>query len=493
LTEEGVFRESESVQKAEELLRRLDKAGISLQKLEDFLDAVESAAKEPSKIRYYATAMTRLRKLEKETGKSIGALLKEYEKKARELVTIEYAIDDLKKKRTRLEEDLEIYMQQRKLTLEIVNRVNSLLSVLEQFKLGLEDVERLVAVLNSIKNTQGNPNEVIEQVIKAGDLSRQITELERKLKEVEGLVNEASIKRDSLLRECAELLNVESEATTIKSTLEELRVQRDSLRQEVEELKRLRETLYTEYSSLLEVRGTVKELLSALESKKEELKKLDEEVSKKQTTLKELEDELNATRSLLTLLSEPQNTQPEDIEAIIQQLNNILKIKRGELPMLKPLEGHLLEKARKRLVELVIPALSGEFVPKWVFERLEKQFESLVEKRAKLEEELQSLKSALKSMQAEVSAGAPVGAPKEAEQVTFLVKTTTGEKIPKAPSDKKAKIICRYCRTGTSVWLPTTEELVELKSKGETMKMVCPSCNRPNIIDPDIVLKLYQR
>ncbi|MEM4451101.1 MAG: hypothetical protein QXF74_03815, partial [Nitrososphaerota archaeon] len=100
MTEEGVFRESESVQKAEELLRRLDKAGISLQKLEDFLDAVESAAKEPSKIRYYATAMNRLRKLEKETGKSIVALLKEYEKKARELVTIEYAIDDLKKKRT---------------------------------------------------------------------------------------------------------------------------------------------------------------------------------------------------------------------------------------------------------------------------------------------------------------------------------------------------------------------------------------------------------
>jgi len=490
LAEEGIFKESETVQKAEELLRRLDKAGISLQKLEDFLDTIESASKEPTKIRYYATAMTRLRKLEKETGKSIGALLKEYEKKARELVTIEYAIEDLKKKRARLEEDLEIYMQQRKLTLEIVNRVNSLLSVLEQYKLGLNDVERLVAVLNSIKSSKGDPNEVIEQVIKAGDLSKQIAELEQKLKEIEVSVNEASMKRDSLLREYAELLNVESEVGAIKSALEELKSQRDNLKQEVEELKRLRETLYVEYSSLLEVKGTVKELLSAIESKKEELKKLDEEVSKKQTMIKELEDELNATRSFLTLLSEPQNTQPEDIEAIIQQMNNILKIKRGELPMLKPLEGHLLEKARKRLVELVIPALSGEFVPKWVFERLEKQFESLVEKRAKLEEELQSIKSVLKSMQAEVS----VGAPKEVEQTTlFLVKTTTGEKVPKAPSDKKAKVICRYCRVGTSVWLPTAEELMELKSKGETMKIVCPSCNKTNIIDPDVILKLYQR
>ena len=490
MAEEGIFKESETVQKAEELLRRLDKAGISLQKLEDFLDTIESASKEPTKIRYYATAMTRLRKLEKETGKSIGALLKEYEKKARELVTIEYAIEDLKKKRARLEEDLEIYMQQRKLTLEIVNRVNSLLSVLEQYKLGLNDVERLVAVLNSIKSSKGDPNEVIEQVIKAGDLSKQIAELEQKLKEIEVSVNEASMKRDSLLREYAELLNVESEVGAIKSALEELKSQRDNLKQEVEELKRLRETLYVEYSSLLEVKGTVKELLSAIESKKEELKKLDEEVSKKQTMIKELEDELNATRSFLTLLSEPQNTQPEDIEAIIQQMNNILKIKRGELPMLKPLEGHLLEKARKRLVELVIPALSGEFVPKWVFERLEKQFESLVEKRAKLEEELQSIKSVLKSMQAEVS----VGAPKEVEQTTlFLVKTTTGEKVPKAPSDKKAKVICRYCRAGTSVWLPTAEELMELKSKGETMKIVCPSCNKTNIIDPDVILKLYQR
>lgn len=490
MAEEGIFKESETVQKAEELLRRLDKAGISLQKLEDFLDTIESASKEPTKIRYYATAMTRLRKLEKETGKSIGALLKEYEKKARELVTIEYAIEDLKKKRARLEEDLEIYMQQRKLTLEIVNRVNSLLSVLEQYKLGLNDVERLVAVLNSIKSSKGDPNEVIEQVIKAGDLSKQIAELEQKLKEIEVSVNEASMKRDSLLREYAELLNVESEVGAIKSALEELKSQRDNLKQEVEELKRLRETLYVEYSSLLEVKGTVKELLSAIESKKEELKKLDEEVSKKQTMIKELEDELNATRSFLTLLSEPQNTQPEDIEAIIQQMNNILKIKRGELPMLKPLEGHLLEKARKRLVELVIPALSGEFVPKWVFERLEKQFESLVEKRAKLEEELQSIKSVLKSMQAEVSAGAP----KEVEQTTlFLVKTTTEEKVPKAPSDKKAKVICRYCRAGTSVWLPTAEELMELKSKGETMKIVCPSCNKTNIIDPDVILKLYQR
>ena len=490
MAEEGISKESETVQKAEELLRRLDKAGISLQKLEDFLDAIESASKEPTKIRYYAAAMTRLRRLEKETGKSIGALLKEYEKKARELVTIEYAIDDLKRKRARLEEDLEIYMQQRKLTLEIVNRVNSLLSVLEQYKLGLNDVERLVAVLNSIKSSKGDPNEVIEHVIKAGDLSKQIAELEQRLKEIEASVNEASMKRDSLLREYAELLSVESEVGAIKSALEELKSQRDSLKQEVEELKRLRETLYVEYSSLLEVKGTVKELISAIESKKEELKKLDEEVSKKQTMLKELEDELNATRSFLTLLSEPQNTQPEDIEAIIQQMNNVLKIKRGELPMLKPLEGHLLEKARKRLVELVIPALSGEFVPKWVFERLEKQFESLVEKRAKLEEELQSIKSVLKSMQAEVS----VGAPKEAEQATlFLVKTTTGEKVPKAPSDKKAKIICRYCRAGTSVWLPTAEELMELKSKGETMKIVCPSCNKTNIIDPDIILKLYQR
>jgi chromosome segregation ATPase len=489
LAEEGVFKESATAQKAEELLRRLDKAGISLQKLEDFLDAIESASKEPSKIRYYATAMTRLRKLEKETGKSISALLKEYEKKTRELVTIEYAIDDLKKKRARLEEDLEIYMQQRKLTLEIVNRVNSLLSVLEQYKLGLDDIERLVAVLNSIKSSKGDPNEVIDQVIKAGDLNKHIAELEQKLKEVEANVNEASAKHDSLLRECAELLNVESEVSAIKSALEELKAQRDSLKQEVEELKRLRETLYVEYSSLLDVKGTVKDLLSAIENKKEELKKLDEEVSKKQTMLKELEDELNAARSLLTLLSEPQNTQPEDIEAIIQQMNNILKIKRGELPMLKPLEGHLLEKARKRLVELVIPALSGEFVPKWVFERLEKQFESLVEKRAKLEEELQSIKSVLKSMQTEATAGAP----KEGEQIIFLLKTSTGEKIPKVPSDKKAKIICRYCRAGTSVWLPTTEELTELKNKGETLKMVCPSCNKTNIIDPDIILKLYQR
>ncbi|MCS7136333.1 MAG: hypothetical protein RMJ14_03455 [Nitrososphaerota archaeon] len=491
MTEGEVFKESESVQKAEELLRRLEEAGISLQKLEDFLDAIESVAKEPSKIRYYATAMTRLRKLEKEIGKSIGALLKEYEKKARELVTIEYAIDDLKKKRARLEEDLEIYMQQRKLTLEIVNKVNSLLSVLEQFKLGLGDVERLVAVLNSIKNVQGDPNEIIEQAIKAGDLSKQIAELERKLKEVEALVNETNMKRDSLLRECADLLGIESDVVAVKSALEELRAQRDDLRQEVDELKRLRETLYTEYSSLLGVRGTVKELLSALESKKEELKRLDEEVSKRQTTLKEMEDELNATKSLLILLSEPQNAQPENIEAIIQQLNNILKIKRGELPMLKPLEGHLLEKARKRLVELVIPALSGEFVPKWVFERLEKQFESLVEKRAKLEEELQSLKNTLKSMQAEAAAGMPKE--KEVEQIIFLVKTTTGEKIPKTPGDKKVKIICKYCRTGTSVWLPTFEDLTELKSRGETMKMVCPSCNRPNVIEPDIILKLYQR
>ncbi len=489
MREERVFRESEPIHKAEELLHQLDKAGVSLQKLEDFLDVVENVAKEPSKIRYYVAAMTRLRKLEKETGKSIGALLKEYEKKARELVTIEYAIDDLKKKRARLEEDLEIYMQQKKLTLEMVNKVNSLISVLEQFKLGLDDIERLVVVLNSIKNMQGDPNEVIEQAIRADDLSKRIAELERKLKEVEKLVNEADAKRNSLLGECAELLNVESDVAMIRSALEELRVQRDNLRQEVDELKRLHEALYAEYSSLLEVKGTIKELLSAIEKKREELKRLDEEISKKQTNIKELEDELNATRSLLTLLSDPKNTQPEDIEAIIQQLNNILKIKRGELSMLKPLEGHLLEKARKRLVELVIPALSGEFVPKWVFERLEKQFESLVEKRAKLEEELQSLKNILKSMQTEVSAGMPKGV----EQTTFLVKTVTGEKVPKVPSDKKAKIICRYCRAGTSVWLPTTEELMELKSKGETIKMICPSCNRANIIDPDIILKLYKR
>ncbi|MEM2910570.1 MAG: hypothetical protein QXO01_05875 [Nitrososphaerota archaeon] len=489
MTEEGVFKEGESSQKIEELIRRLNRAGVPLQKLEDFLDVVENVAKEPSKIRYYATAMTRLRRLEKEAGKSIGALLKEYEKKARELVTIEYAIEDLRKKRARLEEDLEIYMQQRKLTLETVNKVNSLLSVLEQSKLGLEDVERLVAVLNSIKSTRGDPKDVIEQIIKAGDLSKRIAELEQKLKEAEMLVKDASMKRDSLIQECAELLNTVSDSTAIKSALEDLRTQRDGLKQEVEELKRLHDTLHAEYSSLLEMRGTVKELLSALEYKREELKRLDEEVSKKQTTLKELEDELNAARSLLTLLSEPQATQPEDIEAIIQQLNNILKIKRGELPMLKPLEGHLLEKARRRLVELVMPALSGEFVPKWVFERLEKQFESLVEKRAKLEEELQSLKSSLKSMHVEVSAETS----KDVEQVTFLTKTTTGERVPKAPSGKKVKIICRYCRAGTLVWLPSVEELVELKSKGESMKMTCSSCNKANAIDPDIILKLYQR
>ncbi|PUA31886.1 MAG: hypothetical protein B9J98_05175 [Candidatus Terraquivivens tikiterensis] len=489
MTEEGVFKESEPAQKVEELVRRLNGIGVPLQKLEDFLDALESVGKEPSKIRYYARAMTRLRRLEKETGKSIGALLKEYEKKARELVTIEYAIEDLRKKRVRLEEDLEIYMQQRKLTLEIVSKVNSLLSVLEQSGLGLEDAERLVAVLNSIRSIRGDPKDVVEQIIKAGDLSRQITEFEQKLKEVEASVNDASMKRDSLLQECAELLNVKSDASMIKSALEDLRAQREALKQEVEELKRLHEALYAEYSSLLGMKGTVKELLSALEYKREELKRLDEEVSKRQTTLKELEDELNAARSLLALLSEPQTTQPEDIEALIQQLNNILKIKRGELPMLKPLEGHLLEKTRKRLVELVMPALSGEFVPKWVFERLERQFESLVEKRAKLEEELQSLKSSLKSMQVDLSAETS----KDAEQVAFLVKATTGERVPKAPSGKRVKIICRYCRAGTLVWMPSVEELVGLKGAGESMKMVCSSCKRDNVIDPEVILKLYQR
>ncbi|MCD6341245.1 MAG: hypothetical protein J7L83_00075 [Thaumarchaeota archaeon] len=494
---------------------------IPRDKLLSFINLAEELGWEKSKIKRYINTALRLRKLEREAGRSYISLLREYRKLSSEEVKLRYSIEQLKEKRKQIEDDLNLYLEQHKLTLDLVGRIAKIADALRERGLELEDLEKAMNVIESMKSMDHDVAKIIKSLEKQRSLRGEIRKLEEKIKSIKEEIGGLEEEKEKLLNELREIHGLSGEISQLKekkrefeeevqkaeeqvkeaqarleaakaeleqllghkATIEELRELIQQLRESVERLKSEKDRLGKELSELLEVRGEIDEIRNKIEEDRRKLEELEREVSNRQAYLEVLEGEISAAYTILKIFTDPQGVEAEDLETLADQLEKITKIKRGELSALKPLEPHLLNRTRESIISLILPYVKNEFVPKKAFEQLEREIKRLKEKNIALEEEAASLRRALEAK-----------AEKKTEPTLRpLIKAVTpsGETVELKSLEKgmKVKITCPSCKNSTITNIPTREELEELNSKDYKLRFTCKECGKSFDIPISMLLK----
>jgi chromosome segregation ATPase len=493
---------------------------IPREKLISFIKLAEDLGWNKARIKRYITTALRLREIEKRYGKSYAALVKSYEKLVSDEVRLRYSIEQLMEKRRQMEEDFKLYMEQYKLTLEAVQSVGKLVEALRMRGLDIADLEKALKILsfmkgagydveeivNRLKNIESYEASIRELEKAIEDMGRSLEELEngkkRLLKEIEeihGLSGDLEdLKRarealeESIKQAEAELNEVSKRLESARSELEallgyrasfgEMRGMLDELESEVNRLRAERDSLQNEAAQLLGARADIGEIRKRLEEERERLAAVEKEIGDRQSYLEILEGELAAAYSILKLFTEPGGIDVEDLEPLVTHLQRILKIKRGELPALKPLEPHILNKVKEDLASLIMPHVKNEFVPKKVFDQLEKEARRLREENEALKEERDSLKRLVEAK--------PPAAPAEQPKPLLEAIAPSGEVVELKTLDrgKRFRIKCPSCGEISVAVSPAAEELEELVSRGCKLRFAC-RCGKSIIILPDVLLK----
>ena len=494
---------------------------IPREKLLSFIKLAEELGWEKSKVKRYINTALRLRKLEKEYGKSYAALIRNYQKLSSEEVKLRYAIEQLLEKRKRIEEDLNLYLEQHKLTLELVQKIAKIVDALKERGLDFEDLDKALKAIDSMKKASYNAEEIVEKLRSLGDLEEETRKLEDKAKKIEEEIQELERRKNEVLKEIEEMHgisggisklkeakeNLEKEiklteeklndtranlealrseleqALGLKATIENLQMKIQQLEEENRKLAEEKEALTKEIAELLGVKENIDEIRSKIAEEKRRLEEIEKEVANRETYLEILEGEISAAYTVLKIFTDPQGIDAEDLESLVDHLQKILKIKRGELPALKPLEPHLLNRARENIISLVMPYVRNEFVPKKLFDQLEKEVKKLTEKKEALEEEVASLKRALEAQAKEKAKPTP--------ESLLRAFSPEGEAIALKTLNqgKKVKITCPVCRTSSIISIPTKEELEELRSKNCKLEYVCGECGKSFEVPLEILLK----
>ncbi|MEM0349732.1 MAG: hypothetical protein QXD24_06095 [Candidatus Caldarchaeum sp.] len=457
---------------------------LTLQQMEE---ALKQIGVPQTQLKRYVKGVIKLRQLEKQYGKSLQTLFKEYEKRFRESVKLEYSINELLEKRRRIEEDLRVYMEQQKLTLETVNRVNNIIRAIEKYGINIDDLETLAKVAAKISETGTDFKQVFEAFAK-------LDETENKLRNTQALVEENSRRLEEIEHEIQrktaklrEISEIEPEFENISETMAKLRAEVASLEKREDELRQKIGGLTKEYEDLLGFKTDAASLLKLIEEKRTELNRLDEELARVRETLQTLEEEVASARSLLLLLQNPELVKREDLEILSRQLANISSIKAGEMPELKALEPSLLENVRKRVVELVMPVIRSELVPHWVFEKLEKEFKEVVAKKAQLEEENERLRNELNQLKGTKTQTTTQSSPQLPRKFQLLKQKTELS----SDSGIKIKLKCVYCQNSSLMILPTKQELEEAESTNDILVTTCGSCGKDIPIEPRFLIDRF--
>jgi len=494
---------------------------IPREKLLAFIKLAEELGWEKSKVKRYINTALRLRKLEKEYGKSYAALVRNYQKLSSEEVKLRYAIEQLLEKRKRIEEDLDLYLEQHKLTLDLVQRIAKISDALRKRGLDLEDLSRSLNAIKSLKEANYNAEEIVEKLKNLGDLEEEAKKLEERMRALEQEISSLEEKKKSALMEIEEIHGISGELSELKearkkleekvknaeeelndtrakledlkseleqtlglkATIENLQMKIQQLEEERGKLEGEKEALTKEIAELLGVRQEIDEIRQKIEEEKQKLEEIEKEVANREAYLEILEGEISAAYTVLKIFTDPQGIDVEDLESLVDHLQKILKIKRGELPALKPLEPHLLNRARENIISMVLPYVKNEFVPKKLFDQLEKEVKKLNEKKEALEEEVASLKRALEAQAREKTK--PVS--------RSLLKAFSSDGAPlelkTLDQGKKVRITCPVCRTSSIISIPTREELEELRSKNCRLEFVCGDCGKSFEVPLEILLK----
>ncbi|MDW8360316.1 MAG: hypothetical protein RMK31_07025 [Candidatus Caldarchaeum sp.] len=455
----------------------------------DVLAALTEMRLTPSQLKRYFRAASKLRALEKTYGKSYAALVKDYEKKLRESVKLEYAISELLDKRRKIEEDLKMYMDQHKLTLETVNKVASLIKSLEKHSVDVNNLEQVARAAAKMASTGLDVNQVFEKFARLDEVETKLAEASLKLQDAEkklGLVESELSLKQQRLREISEWV---PEVETLGDLLQRLRKSVAEMEDKYRELSNKLEETAREYETLFGFKGKAEDVLRTIEEKKRELTSLEEEIEKRRETIEVLEDEAASARSLMLLLQSPELVKREDLEALARQFANVAKVKAGEIQVLKPLEQSLIENVRRKVVEFVLPALKNDFVPRWVFERLEREFKEAVSRRSQLEEETERLKAELSRLGGVRQASAETVV---SQQPVFFKLRNSGQYL-KDDNGTRVKLKCPSCQTVNLLVLPSKTELENAISEMDKLLTNCVSCTKTISVDPANVYERFYR
>ncbi|MEM4183223.1 MAG: hypothetical protein QXG52_05265, partial [Candidatus Caldarchaeum sp.] len=288
---EGAKNSAENI---ESLEQQYDVQGLS--------EALKKAGIEISQLKKYLKAAARLRELEKQYGKSYQVLLREYEKKFRESVKLEYNISELLEKRKRIEEDLKVYMEQQKLTLETINKVASVLQTLQKYSIDVGDIEKLAKVAEKIAATGMDFKQLFETFSKLEDAESRLAEADKRLAETVEKLRKAEEELQSRVRLIQEVAQWWPEIESIAEVRTKLAREKAELELKLEETKQKLESLTSQYEAILGFKVNSEQIVRMIEEKKNELNRLEEEVVRKKETLQILDEELASARSLLVLL-----------------------------------------------------------------------------------------------------------------------------------------------------------------------------------------------
>lgn len=456
---------------------------------DELLGTLKTAGIEPSQLKKYIRAAIRLRELERQHGKSYQVLLREYDKKFKESVKLEYSITELLEKRRKIEEDLKVYMEQQKLTLETVNKVTAVLQTLRKHSIDVEHLEKLAKVAAKLSETGNDFKQLYEALSKLDEAERRLLDVEEKYRETIENLRKAEEELQERKKRIEELVSSTPEIENLASLKNKLSDEVKKLQEETAELKRKLEELTHEYEVLLGFKADSSTILRLVEEKKNELARLDEEIVQKKETIALLEEEVTSARSLLVLLQNPELVRKEDLEALSRQFSNLANIKGGSMPALKSLEPSLLENLRKRVVELVMPVIRTELVPRWVFEKLEREFKEMVARKTQLEEELEKLR-------AEVGEPKPSRPPVPEQQVLQQPKQfRLLRKAVSLTSDSgvRVRVKCIYCQNTTLMVLPVKEDIENALVSRDLLVTTCSSCGKEVSVEPGNLLERFFR
>ena len=200
---------------------------LSRDKIEALNELLDSMGWDKRRFKRYVNAALRLRKIEREAGRSYLSLLRSYRKLSSEEVKLRYSIEQLKEKRRRIEEDLKLYMDQYQLTLDLVQRISKLVSALKERGLDLEDLRSALNVLESLKELGYDPPKILEELRRHEDLVREVEDLRRRIGELRFEIEGLEQRRLALLDEIGRIHEIEGGLNEIKEELEKLRKERD--------------------------------------------------------------------------------------------------------------------------------------------------------------------------------------------------------------------------------------------------------------------------
>jgi len=494
---------------------------IPRERLLAFIRLAEELGWDKARVKRYISTALRLRRIEREHGRSYASLVRSYQKLSSEEAKLRYAIEQLVEKRRRIEEDLRIYLEQHKLTLDLVQRIAKILEAMRRSGLEVDDLERSLNVIKSLKGAGYDVGEVLDRLKRVGVLEEEIRSLEERRIELEQEISSAEEAKRSILREIEEIHGLSGEISELmrakgrleeevkraeerlrdtmakleslkseleevlgsKATIEDLKLRIQQAEEELRRLEGEREELIRETAEMLGAKREIGEIRRRLEEERQKLEAVAKEVANREAYLEILEGEISAAHAILRIFADPQGVDVDDLESLIDHLQKILKIKRGELPALRALEPHMLNRVRESIISLIMPYIKSELVPKRLFDQLEREVRRLNERREALERELASLKQALEARVAERSTH-----PRSPPLRAFGADGSPLE-LRTLDQGKKVRIICPVCKASSITSIPTREELEDLASKSCRLEFVCGECGNSLEIPLEILLK----